>query len=70
MEQRSAEWHAARVGKITASRVGAILGNSPYKTRDDVMREMVREALGAELEFTGNVATEYGTANEINAMHA
>ena len=69
MEQRTAEWHAARVGRVTGSNVGAILGNNPYKTRADVMREMVREALGAEREFTGNVATDYGTNNEVNALN-
>lgn len=67
--QRSDAWFAARKGKVTASNVGAILGNNPYKTRADVMREMVREAHGAEREFTGNVATEYGTANEVNALN-
>lgn len=68
MKQRSSEWFQARIGRVTASRVGGILGNNPYKTRDDVMREMVREALGAEPEFTGNIATEYGTNNEAGAL--
>lgn len=68
MKQRSDEWHKARTGKITASRVGAILGLSPYRTRGDVMREMVREAHGAEREFMGNVATEWGTQNESGAL--
>jgi len=68
MEQRSEEWLAARRGRITASSVGAILGNAPYATRDDVMRRMVREWHGAENEFTGNIATEYGVNNEAGAM--
>ena len=58
----------ARKGRITASLVGAILGNSPWMTRDDAMRYMVREALGAEREFTGNVATEYGSMHEAGAI--
>lgn len=66
--QRSKAWHAQRVGKVTASSVGAILGNSPDRSRDDVMRAMVREALGAQSEFIGNIATEYGTNNEAGAL--
>ncbi len=68
MEQRTEEWHAARKGRITASSVGAILGHAPYATRDDVMRRMVREWVGAEQEFEGNIATEYGTRNEAGAL--
>lgn len=60
-------FYAARRGRITASIVGAILGEAPYMTRDAAMRSMVREALGAEREFTGNVATEYGTFHEDGA---
>ena len=68
MQQRSDEWHEARKGLITASSVGAILGHSPNATRADVMRRMVREAHGAEKEFNGNIATEYGTRNEDGAL--
>ena len=68
MEQRSEEWFKARSGRITAPSVGAILGNAPYATRADVMRRMVREWHGAESEFTGNIATEYGTNNEAGAV--
>jgi len=57
-----------RTGRITASRVAAILGQSPYQTADDVLREMVRDALGAEPEFTGNDATRYGQAREPEAL--
>lgn len=68
MEQRTPEWYAARVGRITASSVGAILGLSPYMKPQDVMRQMVREYHGAEREFTGNAATEYGVYNEPLAL--
>lgn len=68
MKQRSEEWLEARKGRITASAVGAILGNSPHQSRDDVMRRMVREYHGADQEFTGNIATEYGVANEPGAL--
>jgi len=68
MDQRTPEWHAARRARITASQVGAILGNSPNGDRDTVMRRMVRDWHGAEPEFTGNVATEYGTFHEAGAL--
>lgn len=68
MEQRSNEWYEARKGRITGSAVGAILGLSPFTSRDDVMRRMVREYHGQPSDFTGNVATEYGTLNEPNAL--
>ena len=60
-------FYTARRGRITASMVGAILGEAPYMTRDAAMRTMVREAHGAEREFVGNVATEYGTFHEDGA---
>lgn len=67
MEQRTVEWHEARIGKVTGSVVGAILGLDPYRQQEDVLRAMVRAAHGAEPEFTGNVATEYGTFHEEGA---
>lgn len=68
--QRSAEWYAGRVGRITASRVGAILGLSKYRTAADVLRDMVREHFGAPREFEGNEATRYGEAHEADALAA
>jgi len=68
MQQRSEEWFETRKGRVTASMVGAILGLSPYMTRDDAMRAMVREAIGEEREFKGNVATEYGSHHEDGAL--
>jgi putative phage-type endonuclease len=67
-EQRSAEWHAARQGRITASAVGAILGLSPHTSREDVLRRMVRASLGAPSEFEGNIATDYGVNSEPLAL--
>jgi len=68
IEQRTPEWFAQRKGRVTGSVVGGILGLSPYMTRADVMRSMVRASLGAPSEFTGNVATEWGTYNEAGAI--
>ena len=70
VEQRTQEWHEQRKLRITGSRVGAILGLSPWQTRDDVLRAMVREYHGAESEFKGNPATEHGNANEQRAVLA
>lgn len=68
--QRSANWFEARKCRITGSRAGAILGLNPHKTRGDVMREMVREYHGAESEFTGNIATRWGSDHEDMATAA
>ena len=51
IEQRSLEWFEARKGKLTGSNIGAALGINPWKTPDDLIRQMVREYHGAESEF-------------------
>jgi putative phage-type endonuclease len=68
MEQRSEGWFKQRKGRVTGSSVGAILGLSPFMKPDDVMRRMVREYHGAESEFKGNAATQWGTLNEPGAL--
>lgn len=68
INQGSPEWFEQRKDRITGSRVGSILGLNPWKTKDDVMREMVREHFGVYKEFNGNVATEWGSRNEKNAI--
>ena len=70
IQQRSPEWFAQRKGKITGSIAGAILGLNPYMTPNAAMRRMVRDALGLDSEFVGNVATEYGKNHENLAMLA
>lgn len=67
MKQRSEEWFAARVGRVTGSSAGAILGLSPHTTRADVMRRMVRDHYGAEKEFQGHIATRHGQNHEDGA---
>lgn len=67
-QQRSDEWFAKRVGRITGSRVGAILGLNPWQSREDVLRAMVREYHKAPSEFEGNVATNHGQAHEEEAI--
>lgn len=67
-QQRTAEWYEKRKGRVTGSNVGAILGLNPYKTADDVLRQMVREYHGYESEFQGNQATAWGSFNEAGAQ--
>jgi len=68
LKQGSQDWLNARTGLITGSRVGAILGYSPFAKPQDVLREMVRQHHGAEREFTGNVATDWGSEHEKDAI--
>lgn len=68
--QRSEAWFESRKGRITGSRVGAILGLSPWQKPIDVLRAMVREYHGATSEFSGSVATDHGNNNEQRAMLA
>jgi putative phage-type endonuclease len=68
MEQRSTEWFAARKGRVTGSVVGGILGYNPWMTQADALRSMVREYHRAPREFTGNIATQWGVANEAGAV--
>ena len=63
LQQRSTAWHAARRGKLTASNLGAALGQVSYTSR----AAAYRRALGTD-KFQGNVATEWGTENEPNAI--
>lgn len=63
----TAQLSPMRAGRITGSRVAAIIGVDKYRTRDDVMREMVRQHFGADPEFTGNDATAWGQEHEEDA---
>lgn len=69
-EQRTPEWHAKRVGRVTGSVAGAILGLSPWQTADDVLRSMVRAYHWLPSEFVTNPAVEHGNNNERRAMLA
>jgi len=66
-EQGSQAWRAERVGRITGSRIGAILGVSPFQSRAAVLRQMVNEARG---EFTNIDAPPLRWGNEHEAEAA
>lgn len=68
MEQLSPEWFSARAGRITGSRVAAAIGASPWRTREDLIRQMVREHHGAPSEHQDNPATMHGRLHEQQAL--
>lgn len=68
IQQRSDEWFAQRKMRMTGSRIGAILGVSPWQKPDDIIRTMVREHHGAPSEWVENPATTHGTNNEQRAI--
>jgi putative phage-type endonuclease len=63
LQQGTLEWHAARIGKLTASNVGAALGLCSWTSR----KVAYERAIGTDT-FEGNDATRWGTANEPNAL--
>lgn len=65
LEQRTPAWHAARVGKLTASNLGAILGQVSYVPRTQAYKRI----MGTE-PFSGNIATMWGVQNEVNGINA
>jgi len=74
MEQRSPEWYAARLGRVTASRVADIIAKtkSGYSaSRANYMAELVCERLtGKQGDFYQNAAMVWGTETEPMARSA
>jgi len=68
MEQRSPEWFAARLGKVTASRVADIVAKTKtgYSTsRENYMAQLVCERMtGTQAESYNNAAMQWGTDQE------
>lgn len=60
--QRSVAWYEQRVGKLTASNLGAVLGLNKLSRKQAMQR-----ALGKDT-FTGNEATQWGQDNEMNGI--
>jgi len=74
MEQRTEEWHLARLGKVTASRVADVLAK--IKTGESASRKnykmelVVQRLTGQPQESFTNAAMEWGTATEPQARMA
>ena len=62
--QRSNEWFAQRMGRITTSDSGTIIGTNPYQKAIEVLFKKC----GAGPPFTGNVATMHGQKYESEAI--
>ena len=74
MEQRTDEWFAARLGKVTASRVADVIAKTAKgygASRDNYMAQLVCERLtGKPTEGFTNAAMEWGTQTEPQARAA
>ena len=75
MQQRSAEWFAARLGLVTASKFGEVMakgrGSAPSARRQTYLNHVVAERISGELSenYTGADA-ERGIAYEDEAIRA
>lgn len=67
-EQRTDEWFAARLGKVTASRVADLMATTKTgyaASRDNLMAQLVVERLtGQQQESYTNAAMQWGTEQE------
>lgn len=74
MEQRTEEWFAARIGKVTASRIADLMAKtkSGYSTsRANYMAELIAERLtGTKGDSYSSAAMQWGTDQEPNARAA
>jgi len=74
MEQRTDDWFAARLGKVTASRVADVIAKTKtgYSAgRANYMADLVVERLtGQKAQGFTNAAMEWGTEQEPNAKAA
>lgn len=74
MQQGTPEWHAARLGKVTASRVADVIATAKTgyaASRANYMAELALEILtGQRQEGFTNAAMQWGTATEPMARAA
>jgi len=68
MEQRSPEWFAARLGKVTASKVADVIAKTKTgysASRENYMAQLVCERMtGTQAESYNNAAMQWGTDQE------
>jgi putative phage-type endonuclease len=74
MEQRTTEWHAARLGKVTASRVADVIAKTKTgygASRANLMADLIVERLTGQPASTfSNAHMEWGTEQEPHARAA
>lgn len=74
MEQRSDEWFAARLGKVTASRVADVIAKTktgPSASRENYSTQLVLERLtNKQADSYTNAAMQWGTETEPMARQA
>ena len=74
MEQRTTEWHTARLGKVTASRVADVIAKTKAgygASRANLMADLICERLTGQPASTfSNAAMEWGTEQEPHARAA
>lgn len=76
MQQQSDEWYAARLGKVTASRVSDVLAKTKTgvsASRKNYMAQLVAEhltGLSQGPDLTNNKAVQWGVENEAGARLA
>jgi putative phage-type endonuclease len=74
MEQRTTEWHQARLGKVTASRVADVIAKTKTgygASRANLMADLICERLTGQPASTfSNAAMEWGTEQEPHARAA
>jgi len=74
MEQRTPEWFAARLGRVTASRVADVVAKTKTgygSGRANYMAELICERLtGTQGAFYSNAAIQWGTEKEPEARAA
>jgi putative phage-type endonuclease len=68
MDQRSPEWFAARLGKVTASKVGDVIAKTKTgysASRENYMAQLICERMtGQKQDSYSNAAMEWGTETE------
>ena len=74
MEQRTSEWHTARLGKVTASRVADVIAKTKTgygASRANLMADLICERLTGQPASTfTNAHMEWGTEQEPHARAA
>ena len=74
MEQRTTEWHQARLGKVTASRVADVIAKTKTgygASRANLMADLICERLTGQPASTfSNAHMEWGTEQEPHARAA